>query len=245
MVTRYNPESHLDGVHHCIHRIHITGGTNGILVESLRRHRPFTPTLIGRAEDQSYLLSVLFKESPKYLRYVHKPGLIMRHDKEAFAAEAIHSARLGTLVGDYVRTLWFSYYARALPWAFEDIKDEINPFTGSFVSRIPITVVYLRLALRAASFFAKHSEEGDWQGREFVTMGARRLQAVLGKVTTGSPNSLVEQYQREQRGWELYYDILDVLENALQQNDTFAFELQQKAQNLVESCRILFDSQSK
>ena len=96
-----------DGKIECIQRIHGTGGTNGILVDSLRKHRPFTPSLIGRAEDQSYILSVLMNPGEK-LAYVHKDGLIMRHDKEAFAADAIKAASFGNLIGDYIRTLYFS-----------------------------------------------------------------------------------------------------------------------------------------
>ena len=52
MMTRYRGDN-LDGKNQCIQRIHVTGGTSGILVDSLRRYRPFTPTFIGRAEDQA------------------------------------------------------------------------------------------------------------------------------------------------------------------------------------------------
>ena len=58
MMARYDG-SGLDGRRKCIERIHVTGGTNGILIDSWRRHRPFTPTFIGRAEDQAYILSAL------------------------------------------------------------------------------------------------------------------------------------------------------------------------------------------
>jgi hypothetical protein len=51
MMTRYNT-SRFDGVATCIQRVHVTGGTNGILIDSLSQHRPFTPSFIGRAEDQ-------------------------------------------------------------------------------------------------------------------------------------------------------------------------------------------------
>ena len=73
MMTRYadRPGTHgaavsvehdIDGQARCIQRYHVTGGTNGILVDHLRRHRPFTPTFVGRAEDQAYILSVLYDE---------------------------------------------------------------------------------------------------------------------------------------------------------------------------------------
>ena len=84
MMTRYD-SGDIDGENSCISRIHVTGGTNGILIEALRRYRPFTPVFIGRAEDQAYLLSALFsKDSGPLLRYFHNDGLFMRHDKHAF-----------------------------------------------------------------------------------------------------------------------------------------------------------------
>ena len=120
MMERYDTPAR-DGVTTCIERVHVTGGTNGILVDALRRHRPFTPSFVGRAEDQAYLLSVLGRPGdggadgpmPR-LAYAHAAGLIMRHDKEAFAGEAIAAAEAGKLVGDDVRILQFSAYAAAI-----------------------------------------------------------------------------------------------------------------------------------
>ena len=77
MMTRYS-DNILDGRNRCIQRIHVTGGTCGILIDSLRKFKPFTPTFIGRAEDQAYLLSILFDGDENKLRYVHKDGLIMQ-----------------------------------------------------------------------------------------------------------------------------------------------------------------------
>ena len=101
MMTRYNTLD-LDGKKTCIQRVHVTGGTNGILISSLRRHRPFTPSFFGRAEDQAYILSV-YPNPGVRLAYAHKDGLIMRHDKETFAQGAIQSAHIGKLLGDYIR----------------------------------------------------------------------------------------------------------------------------------------------
>ncbi len=112
MMTRYN-DGDLNGIKECIQRIHVTGGTNGILVDSLRRHRPFTPSFFGRAEDQAYILSTFDNPSPN-LAYAHQEGLIMRHDKQAFAQEAIKAAGVGKLLGDYVRIILFSAYAKVL-----------------------------------------------------------------------------------------------------------------------------------
>ncbi|MCK5505710.1 MAG: hypothetical protein KAJ10_11130, partial [Thermodesulfovibrionia bacterium] len=173
------------------------------------------------------------------LRYVHKDGLIMRHDKEAFAAEAIRMAATGKIIGDYIRTLMFSYYVKALPWPFEDIKNGIDPFTGCFVSRIPLTVVYLRFALKLASFFADNSKEKNLQGLEFFRMGVKRLNETIQQLTSNS-NPLLEQFNKEKNGWSIYYEILDKAEDGIKNEDPVSLELQKKARTLVENCRINF-----
>ncbi|MEM9980522.1 MAG: hypothetical protein AAF808_23090, partial [Cyanobacteria bacterium P01_D01_bin.2] len=106
MMTRYKTGTEMDGETKAIQRIHVTGGTNGILVDSLRRYQTFTPSFIGRAEDQAYILSA--RGQKPHLGYAHASGLIMRHDKEGFAQEAIAIAKVGKQVGDYLRILLFS-----------------------------------------------------------------------------------------------------------------------------------------
>ena len=237
MMTRYGGDR-LDGKRTCIQRIHVLGGINGILIDSLRRHRPFTPSFIGRAEDQAYILSVLSTPGRR-LAYVHEDGLIMRHDKRAFAQEAIRSAGVGKLIGDYIRILYFSAYAGALTGDVEKLKDAIDPFTGCFVSGIPTTVVYLRFALKAASLFAegKFAEGNDEQGLEFVTMGSRRIAGALDFIR-GQNNRLKQCYEKERLGWDLYYDTLRAVEDALSSNDDFALELRERAQRLIRQCRV-------
>ncbi|MBW1827812.1 MAG: hypothetical protein JRI74_00105 [Deltaproteobacteria bacterium] len=232
MMTRYNSDD-LDGVNTCIQRIHVTGGTNGILIDSLRRHRPFTPSFIGRAEDQAYILSILPRQGVQ-LAYVHKDGLIMRHDKEAFALDAIKAASSGKLVGDYVRTLFFSEYARSLISDISRLKRAVDPFTGCFMSIIPNTVVFLRFCLKAASFYASGKDE---QGFEFVTMGMPRIQNSLEFID--EENSLLSQsFKKERLGWDIYYDVLEALEKGLKEKDGFAIKLQNKARVIMQQCLI-------
>ncbi len=233
MMTRYR-SGPLNGRNHCIQRVHVTGGTCGILVDSLRQHRPFTPTLIGRAEDQAYMLSTLFEAQGPYLRYLHKDGLIMRHDKDSLATQAIKRASTGKLVGDYARILLFSYYAAGLPWPVDKIKDVIDPFTGCFVSPIPVTVAYLRLALKGASLFkAQRGEEGD----ELVKTGAARLGGILQGLLDG-PETVEETFWKERRGWDLFHDLLDRVEEALKRGDSWALSLKERAGALMEACQV-------
>ena len=230
MMERYDsPER--DGRTACLERVHVTGGTNGILVESLRRHRPFTPSFFGRAEDQAYLMSVLGKgiagTGPR-LAYAHAAGLIMRHDKEAFAGEAIEAGRVGKLVGDDVRILYFSAYADAL--GRERVKELLDPFTGCFISRLPVTVVLLRFALRVAGAF----ERGDRRlGHELAENGAPRLaQALAFTADSLAFRALLDD---ERVGWAHYYDALDKLEAQLASDDGPASDLQQRARDIVAS----------
>jgi hypothetical protein len=232
MMVRYG-RGGLDGREACSQRIHVTGGTNGILVDSLRRHRPFTPSFIGRAEDQAYILSVRLNPGTK-LAYVHKDGLIMRHDKETCAREAMESASVGKLVGDYLRILHFSAYADALTDDVAALKDIIDPFTGCFVSFIPATVVYLRFAFKAASFFGQGD---DVQGNQFIRNGAVRIGRAIDFIRR--PKNLLRQaYENERLGWDLFYDTLSAVEDAIRNQDDFALKLQARARIVIDDCAI-------
>ena len=236
MMTRYtgaggNP----DGRDTCLHRIHVTGGTNGILVDALRRHRPFTPTFIGRAEDQAYLLSVLFAgQAP--LRYVHSAGLIMRHDKEAFAGLAIEAAKVGRFVGDLVRTLYYSHYVKTLPWPDDQVKRTIDPFTGCFASPIPATLVALRLALRVGELLAG-ADEDRAEGLDLMEMAADRLFPLIERLTE-TPQALADELSAQRAAWDLFYDVLDALEKGLMEGDQEALALRFAAQSVVQACQI-------
>ncbi len=213
----------IDGTTECIQRIHVTGGTNGILVDSLKRHRPFTPSFIGRAEDQSYILSVLLEGGEK-LAYVHEDGLIMRHDKEAFAGDAIKAASFGNMIGDYIRTLYFSEYARTLSNDdIESLKETVNPFTGCFITPIPATVVMMRFCMKAAELYLAGNHA---TGTEFITASHPRLTRAMAFARDG----LRKQYHRERQGWNQFYDLIEIV----RENDT----LRAKAIEIIESCRV-------
>ncbi len=234
MMTRYDSES-LDGVNRCIQRIHVTGGTTAALIEAIRKYRPFTPSFIGRAEDQAYLMGTLFQNQGANLRYLHRPGLIMRHDKHGFAGEAIEGAKVGKYVGDLVRVLFFSFYARALPWPDGETKKVLDPFTGCFISRLPFTVVYLRLAFRLALMFSQDDAKQDAEGLQLLRQAAGRLAAVIGALNR-EPNPLISEYRLEKEGWDLFYDVLEHLEKALADSDPFALNLRNRARIIVREC---------
>ena len=223
----------------CLERIHVTGGTNGVLVDALRRQRPFTPSFVGRAEDQAYLLPVLGRTGPR-LAYAHAAGLVMRHDKEAFAGESIAAARIGTLVGDYVRILDFSACVEAisgdgadgLPGP-ADVKDLLDPFTGCFVSHLPVTITLLRFGLRVARFVM----DGDLPAaHEFALVGARRLGEALDR--TLDRVRVRDEIRRERAGWNTYFDALDALEAGIRQGDPRALALRDRGREIIAACRV-------
>ncbi len=225
MGTRYGGEG-LDGRTECLQRIHVTGGTNGIRVESLLEHRPFTPSFVGRAEDQAYLLSVLGNGGER-LAYVHEDGLVMRHDKEAFAADAIKAAAVGKRIGDLVRTLTFSAYARVLgDGDTGPVKALVDPFTGCFVSRLPATVVMLRFSTKLAELFL--SGNGD-EATRFLFEGFPRLEKAMRFASDG----LAQRYRAEREGWDLFYEALASL-----RQDGGSRGLRERARVLLDACRV-------
>lgn len=232
MMTRYRSGAVPDGHNTCLQRVHVTGGTNGILVKSLRHFQSFTPGFIGRAEDQAYLLSTLGRSDR--LGYVHAPNLIMRHDKDGFAQDAIAKAGAGGQIGDMLRILMFSTYAEALPSGINGVKNLTDPFTGCFISRLPVTVTLSRFAIKVAALF---NEENPQEAIEFMRTGIPQLQEGLD-FTQGHPSPLVEAYERERQGWQLFYQALMEVEQALQAGEAWAFAVQKAARQVVSECRI-------
>jgi len=235
LMSRYHSNGDIDGKTRCLQRVHVTGGTNGILVDALRHYRPFTPSFIGRAEDQCYLLSVLADPSKSSLGYLHEDGLIMRHDKEAFAQEALKNAKLGKIAGDYIRMLYFSEYARVLSDEKGEVKEILNPFTGSFVSKIPITVVMLRQTMKAAEFCSNGETE---LARKFLFQNIHRLNHAIDFIR-GEKSKLKKQVETEREAWERFYDVLDKAE-ALKYREGSLFKVfADKAKQAVKNCRIV------
>jgi hypothetical protein len=174
-------------------RIHVTGGTTGITAEALRTWRPFTPGFINRAEDQAYAMAALKEDS--YLSHLHADGLIMRHDKQAFAGRSIAHASTGKAVGDIERLLLFSRYAELHGRGLAAVRDHLWPFTSCFVHPDAGTLARLIFAL-----------DGAARGGRFVAEGAPRLMRCLNFCDQG----MERQLQHEQAGWQAIYGSLSV-----------------------------------
>ncbi len=233
MMTRYDSPQ-LDGKRFCLQRVHVTGGTNGILIDALRRFKPFTPSFIGRAEDQAYLLSTMTGRTQP-LAYLHKAGLIMRHDKELFAREAIHAAEIGKMIGDYERILYFSKYAQVLNKDYRLIKDRVDPFTGCFISSIPQTIVFLRFVFKLLDFLQRGQIES---AKEFITIGIPRLKKAMD-FCEGENSPLQKQYEKERAEWNAYYQTLEWLERRVHAQDDQVLKLKTQASHFVRNLQIV------
>jgi hypothetical protein len=75
------------------------------------------------------------------------------------------------------------------------------------------------------------------KGLELITIGIERISEAL-EFIRGQNSALKKQYDREQLGWNLYYDTLDAVEQALKNEDSFALELQQRAKAIVRQCAL-------
>lgn len=234
MMTRYDASGTPDGVNVALQRIHVTGGTNGIRLDALRRYRPFTPSFIGRAEDQGYILSVLAGEEGKSaLRYAHASGLVMRHDKEAFAAASVKAGKAGSYVGDLIRLFVFSHYAAFLPGGMKAVKKQVDPFTGCFITPIPATLSLLRLALHLLS-----TDGGSTYEREaLLELAGRRLPEWILE-TDKKDRALREKWQSERQAWDAYYNAIDRLETALENGNPEALKASASFRKILSDCRI-------
>ena len=96
--------------------------------------------------------------------------------------------------------------------------------------------MFLRFGLKAASLFTEREDE---QGLEFVTLGSRNIAKALDFVR-GEKGGLRQSYERERRGWDVYYDVLSAVEDALRDEDAFALDLRKGAQRIVDQCTVRF-----
>ncbi len=113
----------------------------------------------------------------------------------------------------------------------------MDPFTGCFASRIPFTIVYLRLSFHLLEIFAHDDEPQNMEGLQLLKQGVERLEGIIRELNR-KPNPLIEKYRREKEGWDLFYDLLDHLEEALAKGDAFALNLRDRALKVVKESHV-------
>ena len=84
-----------------------------------------------------------------------------------------------------------------------------------------------------------NKEEDEYKGFELIETGSRRLHAGIQEVSMGNGERLKERYEREKTVWNLYYDILEQVENAIREGDQFAIELQERAEKLINNTKVI------
>jgi rubrerythrin len=62
---------------------------------------------------------------------------------------------------------------------------------------------------------------------------------VIQELSAEDGMALEKCHEREREAWNLYYDILDKVEDALKRGDSFATELREKGKRLVNNLRII------
>jgi len=53
---------------------------------------------------------------------------------------------------------------------------------------------------------------------------------------------LKQHYEKERLSWNLYYDTLSTVQDALKNGDSFALELRKKAESIIFQCYVNFGS---
>lgn len=197
MGTRYTTQEE------CLSRYHVTGGTSGILLEALERYRPFTPTFIGRAEDQGYILSAL--DAPvdnAYLRCFHCDGLVMRHDKGIVLTKAVKAGKIPSYIGNLERLIIWSHLAHDVLGIADVAADEMAPFTGAFIQPAPYALVFFHLLFTLARIGKDSPEDVSF----LLENAGSRLTALIELI---EKDFFREGYLREKEDWKIYYDFME------------------------------------
>ena len=97
-----------------------------------------------------------------------------------------------------------------------------------------MTVVCLRFALRTAHLFASGNPAAALR---LFDEGIKRLSGIMEPHERVN-NPLSEIYKAEKRGWDIYYDVMEIMERKISSGDHFAIELADRARKLVDSFRI-------
>jgi hypothetical protein len=127
----------------------------------------------------------------------------------------------------------FSAYAGFLPGGAQAIKDDVDPFTGCFISKLPATLAMLRLTLHLMTLDGGSTEERT----AMMSLAGRRLAPWLENPEKMS-RDLEETWKREQRAWNAFYDALNGLEASMTRNEESAVRAREGFENLAAGCRI-------
>ncbi len=113
-----------------------------------------------------------------------------------------------------MRHIQFSAYARELTDDVAILRRELAPFTGAFVSKLPLTTALLRLLLTTLSW----ENDSATQASRLFVRGIDRLLA----AASFAAGDFVAELEEDRTGWRDFYDALDSLEVAIGAEERWA-----------------------
>jgi hypothetical protein len=185
----------------------IAAETVGSLVTALTEHRPFAPAFLGTGAGTMFLAGAAAGSGarPVYL----ESGLL----RNAAASKPVEEEQV----------VLMSAYARALG-RFEELLAN-DPVPGAFLSRLPLTVAWLRTAVTSAAV----------PDPAAATATAKRVADAAAFVAGGGAE---RRLAVERGGWSVYYDVLAALGKKLVAGDPYALALRHRARSLVAALRL-------
>ena len=145
----------------------------------------------------------------------------MRHDKADLIPDVIRASAGSNHIGDLLRMWLFSAYAGM------DHKALLDPFSGCFVSRLPLAITGLRFGLHAL-----HLDSAD-AAAVYLREGTKRLEE--SDVTVAA---LADTVRFERAGWTVFYDALDLIEQGVARGDEGFAELVVAARTVAREAEL-------
>jgi len=102
--------------------------------------------------------------------------------------------------------LIFSHYADDILDNYDYIKEELFPFTGCFITKIPYLTLYYRSLLKAFSL----AEENENIAKKFLLNLSERLNEIMSKIEDGY---FIREYREEKKVWEDFYNHFQEYQN--------------------------------
>lgn len=181
---------------HISHSV-VKGGGYGITNEGLRRYRPFTFSLVGRAEDQQFYFTGLSAGA----RGIFHPDLRIAHYKGAVASSE-RKTEASRFLGDMYRLVLFQHLVEII-----GVKEDIDPMPGVFAGSLARAQVIYHLLYKASSYFSSNRKE---LGDELL-QGWGELHNLIKQIENGE---IIELLKGERKQWEDFVKAVKTLDPA-------------------------------
>ena len=127
---------------------------------------------------------------------------------------------------------------KLLTGGIDKVKEETDPFTGSFISRTPAALVLFRLLMHISDELNKNRAEAEKYEyiEKLVSSASVRLAAAFKLFK--DREKLKAEFETEKKGWKLYYDIIDFIEAEISAESDFAEKIKKEAGEIFEKCML-------